>query len=152
FMACAACSNSLPGSMPLAGAARTVDDLLIEDDEAPKASKRARPASNAPAWQDDDEEEAKERVSAAQYGQELREQYEARRGPRPGWAERAAEETAATGLLGTTASVTKSGTAVGTLEAGVVRIQKLANLNAQAPSTVDVDNVQFAPGAQVALT
>ena len=158
FMACAGSSNRLPGSMPVAGEAHEADDLLIEDvEEGPKASKRARPASDAPAWHDSDDEEARERVSAAQYEQELREQHEARRGPQPAWAQRAADETAgaaaAAGLFSTTAPLTKPGAvAVGVLEPRLVRIQKLANLNALAPSAVELASVQFAAGAQVALT
>ncbi len=147
--------------MPIAGDARDDDDLvMVDEEEGPKASKRARSASDAPAWHDSDEEEegeeeeAQEKMSA--YEQQLREQYEERRGPRPAWAQRAAEETqgsaAAAALFSTTSNLTKTGPAAGVLEARVVRVQKLANLNALAPSTVEVDNVQFAPGTQVALT
>jgi U3 small nucleolar RNA-associated protein 18 len=140
--------------MPVGGIARDDDDLLFEEEESSKATKRARPASDAPAWHDDEDDgEQQEEASAARHEQELREKYEERRGPRPAWAQRTADEGAqGSTLFSTTANLTKSGPAVGVLEPGALRVQKLANLNALAPSTVEVDNVQFAPGAQVALT
>ncbi len=141
-----------------AGSMLTAADDADLDLFGTKSNKRSRPAADAPVWQDDDEDEGagddevKEHKTAGEYEQRLREEYEERRGPQPAWAQQATAEAPSAALFGTTASVTQSGASVGVLETGVLRVQKLNNLNQQSPSTAEIDNVQFSPTAQVALT
>ena len=147
------------------------DDLLAVG----AGTKRARPGQEKEAaWNDDEDEDedeedgeenglevlvaangprgpVRQKVSAAVFEQQLRADYEEKRGPTPAWAQRTADEEKS--LFGTTANVTREASGrVSVLEEGILKVQKLNNLNQEARGSDELNSVCFSPSSQVALT